>query len=460
MKKNFLEHKEIFSRIYTTGEWGGGSGDGSLPNNTESYRLLLASFIQKNNIKTVFDFGCGDWNFSRFIDWSNVNYTGIECVKLLVDNHNNFYKKDNINFIHLENAELFYSYKGDLLILKDVLQHWRNEEIIDFLDNAIKNFKFILITNSSSQIKDWQDEPDRSRPLSCNYYPLKKYNIEKLLILKDVDAAGDKEISLISSTEYSNIITGNRFKNLCDDYIDESKPFIDLSKKPSKIFLYTDWLSLFTQKVLPKINYPFTLVTHNSDQKITQDNIDILNNVNLKKWFGMNCFLTHKKLQPIPIGIANEKWPHGNKDELLQVSNTDINRKNFVYSNFEVTTNFYKRSEVLNELKSKDFITFDFNKHSFLNYLKEVKSYKYIISPWGNGVDCHRIWESIMLGTIPIIEKHIALEYFYDLPVYIVDSFNQLNREDLEKNYNKLLKKNKNKAMFSYYKNLINEELV
>jgi SAM-dependent methyltransferase len=195
--KNFLDHHEHFTNIYAGGGWGGecGSGGGSLPQNTIEYREFLQKFLIEKNIKKVYDFGCGDWTFSRLIDWSEVKYTGVDVVKTVIDNNNKKYKTDTVKFLYLKDTEKFYKNKGDLLLIKDVLQHWKNEEVTAFLDEVVNNFKFILITNSSPQGEDWQDTPERNRPLSCKYYPLKKYNIKHLF------NSGEKEVSLIENIE-------------------------------------------------------------------------------------------------------------------------------------------------------------------------------------------------------------------------------------------------------------------
>ena len=249
----------------------------------------------------------------------------------------------------------------------------------------------------------------------------------------------------------NDIITGDAFKKIVDDFIDEEKNYIDISKKPRIIFLKTDWIEIFKQKVLPHIDYKFKLITHNADRPAPSGNIDLLEDSRLIKWYGMNCQINHPKLQPIPIGIANEKWAHGNKEELLEVINTDIPKTDLCYSNFDLTTNHIRRPEILQIIQTKDFINIDTQKYSYKDYLTKLKSYKYVISPPGNSVDCHRIWESIYLGVIPIVEKHLAMEYFYDLPILFVNNYNDLTENLLN---DKLLdlKQNKNeKSLFSYY---------
>ena len=128
-----------------------------------------------------------------------------------------------------------------------------------------------------------------------------------------------------------DIITGNAFKQICDDFIDEEKTYIDIKAKPKIIFLKTDWIEIFKNKVLPLIDYQFKLVTHNSDRSAISGNLDLLEDKRLIRWFGMNVDTKHPKLQPIPIGIANEKWPHGDKNILIELVNTNIHKTNFVY---------------------------------------------------------------------------------------------------------------------------------
>jgi hypothetical protein len=252
-----------------------------------------------------------------------------------------------------------------------------------------------------------------------------------------------------------DIICGNSFKCLADDFLDEEKTHIDITKKPKIIFLKTDWIELFKQKVLPQIDYQFKLITHNADRPCPSNNLDLLEDSRLIKWYGMNCQIQHPKLQSIPIGVANEKWPHGNKDILLEIVDSEIPKTGLCYSNFEITTNLNKRTEIFNIIKTKPFIGIDAQKHSFKDYLTKFKSYKYVISPPGNSIDCHRVWEAIYLGVIPIIEKNIAMEYFYDLPILVVDTFNDITTKLLDSNYENIIKKYTIKATLSHYKQLI-----
>lgn len=252
-----------------------------------------------------------------------------------------------------------------------------------------------------------------------------------------------------------DIITGNAFRDICDDYIDEDKPYIDLKRKPKTIFLKTDWIEIFKTKVLPYIDYQFKLITHNADRPAISGNHDLLEDTRLIKWYGMNIDTLHPKLQSIPIGIANEKWSHGDKGILLDVISEGNTKRNFVYCNFDVSTNPDKRSSILKSLKQHSYIDFEISKLSFTEYLKKLSTYKFVISPPGNSVDCHRIWESIYLGVIPIVEKHLVHNYWSDLPILFVDSFNDINEHML--NTFTAEKLSSQKAVFSHYLNLIKQ---
>lgn len=243
-----------------------------------------------------------------------------------------------------------------------------------------------------------------------------------------------------------NFITGNKFKGLADDFIDQSKPYIDLSTKPKTIFLYTDWLPQFKQTILPNIDYQFKLITHNADMGVYERDIDLLNDPRLVRWFGMNCHVEHDKLTPIPIGIANEQWPHGNENLLRSIADLDLEKKDKIYCNFNPNTTS-RRNFVLEELKGNDLVDIEIGGLSQEGYWRKLASYKYVISPPGNSIDCHRIWESLYLGTTPICLTDIPLKTFNDMSIMFIDSFGDFELKESDGQVEKL--------SFDYWRKLI-----
>ena len=73
--------ENAFKTIHRKNKWGGGSGTGSkMSRNNKKYISILEDIIKDNNIHTICDVGCGDWEFSQHIDFAGKEYLGIDCV--------------------------------------------------------------------------------------------------------------------------------------------------------------------------------------------------------------------------------------------------------------------------------------------------------------------------------------------------------------------------------------------
>jgi hypothetical protein len=74
------------------------------------------------------------------------------------------------------------------------------------------------------------------------------------------------------------------------------------------------------------------------------------------------------------------------------------------------------------------------------------------------GIDCHRNWEILYLGRIPIVEDNYFVNEIYgDLPVIIVDDFKNINKDILLEyiNHFENFHFNNDKLKFSYWKKII-----
>ena len=141
-----MSNKKVFSKIYKEGLWNEGSGDGSKIENVGEYVDVLQKYIDKPEIKTVLDLGCGDWQFSKFLDLSSVLYLGVDVVDSVIDSNIDLYSASNIDFISRD-IITYELPQVDLIICKDVLQHLSNRDVISVLIKIIKSSKFALITN-------------------------------------------------------------------------------------------------------------------------------------------------------------------------------------------------------------------------------------------------------------------------------------------------------------------------
>ena len=253
----------------------------------------------------------------------------------------------------------------------------------------------------------------------------------------------------------SFIITPDRFLSLAHNYMSRYGTRLELTPQNNIFFLHSDNIEAFQTTVLSKINYRFILITHDADAPVNEKWMSILNNPNLVKWFGMNCHILHEKLHPVPIGMANEVWPHGNKDIMTKVIQENNSKKNLVYCNFDPNTNFVARSQAISVLQNYDFIDFEPKKLDYETYLRKLSTYKYVISPPGNSVDCHRIWEAMYLRVIPIVLKSIPMVCFKDAPILFINDWTDITENLLSSKYDATLCKPTFKSDFNHYKELI-----
>ena len=135
----------IFEHIYRNDLWHGGSGPGSLPSVNRPYVRFLRWFLRRNQIRSVVDLGCGDWQFSRRIDWGQARYLGLDVVPHVLERNRRRYGGASIEFAPSpERARDVPT--GDLLIVKDVFQHLCNEKVCAYVD-VFPKFKYVLVTN-------------------------------------------------------------------------------------------------------------------------------------------------------------------------------------------------------------------------------------------------------------------------------------------------------------------------
>jgi hypothetical protein len=151
-----LSLRERFEEIYSTDEWYGGSGEGSQPKYARSYVAFLQQFMRDNAIRTVADLGCGDWQFSRLVDWSGVEYDGYEVVRPVLADIERRFSAPHVRF-HLIEGEPSEVADADLLLVKDVFQHWSHARIHAFLPH-LSRFRCALITNCAADGNE--DIPD------------------------------------------------------------------------------------------------------------------------------------------------------------------------------------------------------------------------------------------------------------------------------------------------------------
>jgi hypothetical protein len=129
------------------------------------------------------------------------------------------------------------------------------------------------------------------------------------------------------------------------------------------------------------------------------------------------------------------------------------------YSNFHfsMSTKFaYDRVDAYKQLP-KQLIYYE-PTHSLREQSWTKQSqYAFVISPHGNGLDCHRTWEALVLGCIPIVKTSGLDSLYNDLPVLIVKNWSDVNNTLLQNTVNEYKNKifNYERLLLSYWVGLI-----
>jgi len=113
--------ENAFTNVYKHKIWGvakdssdvvthgfGSSGDGSIYEKAKPYVDFLSDFIKQNNVKSIVDIGCGDWQFSKHLYNENediymkqVDYYGYDCCKQVIEHNTEKHASENRHFKHI-----------------------------------------------------------------------------------------------------------------------------------------------------------------------------------------------------------------------------------------------------------------------------------------------------------------------------------------------------------------------
>lgn len=233
------------------------------------------------------------------------------------------------------------------------------------------------------------------------------------------------------------------------------------------VWVQCRYVPMFCQEVLPHLDVPIVLLISDGDPSFPSQcgrnfTIDqLLNHKNILHIFAQNYdrSVIHSKISHLPIGIdfhtvaykaVEGRWgekgsPLEQEADLQRILHTlkpTYERKKRAYLDFQ-------HFDSIREGGFNRYLQFGEDRTSIFNKiiatgladhgpwvrrtkLWEIKGdYAFSVSPHGNGLDCHRTWEDLVLGCIVIV-KTSALDPLYEgLPVVIVKDWSEITEENL-----------------------------
>jgi hypothetical protein len=219
------------------------------------------------------------------------------------------------------------------------------------------------------------------------------------------------------------------------------------SKPPASIYVCTDALPRFCSEALPKINWKFNLVSGDSDTPVSPEVqgdafFSILSSPHLNSWFAQNKKVSFDRLFSLPIGLDfHTLWndplafgggtllPSSQESQLLAVFRNSPplgDRTLKMYCNWHFQINRGDRVECLNTI-DKYLCHFEERPCSRHQTWENQSHYAFVLSPEGGGMDCHRTWEALTLGCIPIVKRSAFSDLFHNLHVLVVDDWGDIS---------------------------------
>ena len=292
---------------------------------------------------------------------------------------------------------------------------------------------------------------------------------------KYISIRGLKRLCHFKSNVY--ISDTHNGKDYLYEMIKNNKMFDGMS-----IFVTSNLLEFFVNEILDKIKHTFILVSGMSVKTCPVEALKkmslfkLINHKYLIIWCSQNNTIQYyPKVLQVPLGIDYHsvynnpsKWtkivdgnsPVEQEKYLIDIANNSApfyERINKIYVNFNMNTDRFKQRKACLKEIPQHLMAYHQEKMKRTQTWEQTVKYSFVLSPYGNGMDCHRHWEALILGSILIIKSKEFIKMFEDLPVLIVNNWKDINQEVLNNTIELFKNKtfNYDKLTLEYWKNII-----
>jgi len=238
------------------------------------------------------------------------------------------------------------------------------------------------------------------------------------------------------------LLSGNTFASICAINLDDefAKPNFNLGTLQSyegRMFLRAGSSAGNTQKLFlacaTGIRFPHAeLIIHNGDVIPTETEMKIISS-SFRTVYSVNWLGESAVAQPIPIGLENrDKRRNGVPSDFLKEIRLGLPSQDLrdirLLACFSLHTNFNERSKALEKAREVSGVKIVTDPITPKQYRKLLLRSKFVLSPPGNGPDCHRTWEALYLGATPIVLRSSWPFLKHRIPILVVDDWSQLDR--------------------------------
>lgn len=234
-------------------------------------------------------------------------------------------------------------------------------------------------------------------------------------------------------------ISGDAYRFRCDldlttsDFLDIYDHDIESFRS---VFLPVGKFDSFVQ-FLPKqqLKFPrWNLIIHNGDLDPQFSDMQTLSSY-FGKVFSVNWTGPRHIAMPIPIGLENRilrrngiPWEY----KFLRWRYKNSERSNLLLVAFKSENNLRERGQLAERFREFPGVLCLTEFIAPFKYKKIVTHSKFVLSPPGNGIDCHRTWEAIYLNSRPIVLSRAWPFLSEESPALAVQDWSELDLENLQ----------------------------
>jgi len=280
-----------------------------------------------------------------------------------------------------------------------------------------------------------------------------------------------------------DFIQGNKFAEMADftfsppqkfmdDYYDLPNTLDVSALKDVNIIFTTPFYVKSLFEFIEGLPFGFIVITHNGDNEVNNKGVGYMDGrgnyintdyftipQNVIRWYATNVNTLHPKVVAIPSGLENDRWKPElrKKERMIEKWHEPRNVRNIVYVDFSTTWNIGERKLIYSLLENKPWVTSFRDGANFERFLDNIYNHKFVVCPRGNGIATHREWETLYMGSIPIMKRDFNNQFFTNLPICFVNDWEEVTLEFLSYELDRLSKTCWNEEMltFGYWKNKI-----
>lgn len=197
------------------------------------------------------------------------------------------------------------------------------------------------------------------------------------------------------------------------------------------------------------------LIIHNGDLIPSVHDFEYLSSL-FRRVYSVNWLGDMSNVIPIPIGLENYDYLRNGKpsdfNRLIKKGIVECGKRDIsILAAFSLENNPTQRKQALEEVVRVPDVKLELNFRSPAGWRNLIINSRFVLSPPGNGADCHRTWEAIYLGAVPIVKRKFWPFSHLNLPVLIINDWSDLNEMDFSLELYHSIKEHNQEPLINFY---------